>query len=200
MKKSPEDRKFKVIHCGRCGTCCSEPVVPVTDSDVLRICKATGKKASDFVRFYSDEEMNYDPESGIWIQLDSGKMAMGLKKRSDRCIFLSPTICCRVYQSRPMTCRTFPYMIDFDENGDPEKVHMNRIVDCKSMRKGLSYLDAEVSNVRIEINEDDAYYAKIAIWNKRPKAGTGKDFIKFLGLDKFTEKKAKTKKTPAKKK
>jgi len=182
MKKTAIDRKFKVIHCGRCGTCCSEPVVPVTDSDVKRICKATGKKASDFVRFYSDEEMSYDPKSGIWIQLKTGKMAMGLKKRSDRCIFLSHIIACKVYQDRPMTCRTFPYMIDFDENGDPEKVHLNRIVDCKSARKGLSHLDAEVSNVRIEIIQDDAYYARIAEWNKRAEKGSGKDFLAFLGL------------------
>lgn len=183
MNKKTTDKKFKQIHCGRCGTCCTEPVVPVTDSDVRRICDATGKKASDFVRFYSDEEMSFDPEAGLWIKFKNGKMALGLKKRADACIFLSSTICCKIYEHRPMTCRTFPYMIDFDEHGNPEKVRLNKIVDCKSSRKGLSHLDPEVSNVIIEQKQDDAYYEKVSKWNLSGKKGGAKEFLAFLGLE-----------------
>jgi len=182
MKKSTIDKKFRMIACGRCGTCCTEPVVPVTDSDVKRICKSTGKKAADFIRFYSDQEMEFPEDSEVWIQFKSGKKAMGLKKRSERCMFLSTTVCCRIYDSRPMTCRTFPYMIDFDEDGNPEKVRRNMIVDCKSSRRGLSYLDPEVSNVRIEMNQDNAYYDKIRLWNKQKVKGDTNAFLGFIGL------------------
>lgn len=176
------DKKFRQIICGRCGTCCIEPVVPVTDSDVIRLCKGTGLEPGKIVTFFSMDEMAFDPESDIWIQFKSGKRAMGLKKRNDRCLFLSSTICCKAYEHRPMTCRTFPYMIDFDELGNPERVRKNKIVDCKSFRKGLSYLDPVVSNVRIEINEDELYYTKIREWNKRDVTDNKEEFLKFIGL------------------
>lgn len=182
MKKNTIEKKFREIKCGRCGTCCTEPIVPVTDSDVARICKLLNVAPQKIVQFYSMDEMEFDPESEVWIKLKSGKKAMGLKKRNDRCIFLSDTISCKVYNQRPMTCRTFPYMIDFDEFGNPERVRRNKIVDCKSSRKGLSHLDQAVSNVRIEINEDESYYKKIAAWNHAENDGDANSFLKHLGL------------------
>jgi Fe-S-cluster containining protein len=182
MEKNNIDRKFREIHCGRCGTCCTEPVVPVTMSDVARLCKALKVEPQKFVRFYTMDEMAFDPESEVWIKFKTGKMAMGLKKRAARCMFLSSTISCKVYAHRPMTCRTFPYMIEFDDEGNPDRVRKNDIVDCKSTRKGLSHLDQTVSNVRIELNEDEAYYAKIREWNSLENIGDKTDFFKFMGL------------------
>ena len=182
MKKENIDKKFREIHCGRCGICCTEPVVPVTVSDVARLCKLLNVEPQKFVRFYTMDEMAFDAESEVWIKFKSGKKAMGLKKRAARCMFLSSTTACKVYAQRPMTCRTFPYMIEFDEQGNPERVRRNDIVDCKSSRKGLSHLDPVVSNVRIELNEDEAYYEKIREWNSQEIAGNEPDFFKFMGL------------------
>jgi Fe-S-cluster containining protein len=180
--KNTKEKKFYEIRCGRCGTCCIEPVVPVTDSDVARISKELSVPPQKFIRFYTMDEMDFNEDSEFWVNFPEGKMAMGLKKRNERCIFLSDTISCKVYEARPMTCRTFPYMIDFDENGDPESVKKNKIVDCKSSRKGLSPLDQPVSNVRIEMNEDEAYFEKVRLWNKRQDTGDTIAFLKYLKL------------------
>lgn len=182
MNKRLIAKRFREIKCGRCCTCCTEPVVPVTDSDVARICKLLNVNPKKIVRFFAMDEMEFDPESEVWIKFKSGKKAMGLRKRNNRCMFLSDSVSCKIYNQRPMTCRTFPYMIDFDQNGDPERVRRNKIVDCKSSRKGLSHLDEAVSNIRIEINEDESYYKKIEVWNRTESDGDTNSFLKHLGL------------------
>lgn len=170
---------FTTYECSRCGTCCSVPVVPVTNSDIRRIASEIGKKASSFVRFYSPSEMDFDSESDVWIRFSYGKRAMGLRRRKDRCIFLNDEKSCTIYKARPMTCRTFPYMIDFDENDDPVKSSLNRIVDCKSKRKKPSPITDVIRNVYIEDEEDVSYFDLIREWNRKPQGGT-ETFLAYL--------------------
>jgi Fe-S-cluster containining protein len=173
---------YITIECSRCGVCCSEPIVPVTNKDVLRISKALGVKAAILVRFYSYKEMEYDPEADLWVRFPQGKRAMGLRKRKDRCMFLNDEKSCTVYLHRPMTCRTFPYAVDLDDSGNPETVKLNKIVSCSCKTKKKSALEHIISDVRVELSQDDDYYDMIEIWNGRKSPGGVKEFLKFVGL------------------
>lgn len=181
MNKVISEKKFQTVECSRCGTCCTEPVVPVTDSDVLRLCETLGTSAEKLVRFYSISEMEFSPDADVWIKFRSGKKAMGLKKKNGKCMFLEKTGC-RVYAHRPMTCRTFPYMIDFDDDENPSRVRLNRIVNCKYKKKSPSALEQACRDAQIETAEDFAYYDKIDEWNVSQKNGTTSAFLEFIGL------------------
>lgn len=180
MKTQKENQLFTTVECARCAICCTEPIVPVTDSDVKRICKVLNVPAQRFVRFYSIKEMEYDPDSDLWIKFPQGKRAMGLKKALSRCLFLDNHKNCSIYNDRPMTCRTFPYVIDLDEEDNPKEVKLNKIVSCSCKRRPKSSLSEVVENVREELNEDDSYYDKIEIWNNRKPLGTTRDFLIFI--------------------
>ncbi len=182
MIKPSVDSLYTTVECKRCSICCREPVVPVTDSDLKRICKVLNKPAERIVRFYSIKEMDYDPESGLWISFVQGKLAMGLRKRLSRCIFLDDKNNCSIYSHRPMTCRTFPYVIDLDQDNKPLKVKLNKIVNCSCKRKRRSPLEEVIENVKVELREDSRYYEKVERWNRRKKPGTIEGFLKFMGL------------------
>ncbi|NLG19373.1 MAG: YkgJ family cysteine cluster protein [Fibrobacter sp.] len=170
------------IECGRCATCCSVPVVPVSLSDVQRLCEALDVPARKIIRFYNEIEMEFDPEADLWVRLKSGKLAMGLRKRNSRCIFLNKNNLCSVYRCRPMTCRTFPYIVEFDDDDNVCKVSLNKIVDCKCVRKIRSALESVINDVRMELSEDDFYYDKVLEWNSSRAGGTIDEFLKFIGL------------------
>lgn len=173
---------YTTVECGRCGVCCTEPIVPVTDSDVLRLSLALKKPASQLVKFWSTKEMEYDPDADLWIKFPQGKRTMGLRKKHSRCMFLTEDKCCSVYLHRPMTCRTFPYAIDLDDNDQPCKVELNKIVSCSCKRKKRSALKDVIENVKLELDQDDQYYDKISEWNSKEAPGGTREFLKFLGL------------------
>ncbi len=182
MNKPSVNSLYTMLECRRCSICCIEPIVPVTDSDVKRICRALKKPAERIVRFYSIKEMDYDPESALWIRFVQGKRAMGLRKRLSRCIFLDDTNNCLIYSHRPMTCRTFPYDIDLDQDDKPRKVKLNQIVSCSCKRKKRSSLEEVIKNVKAELKEDSKYYGQVERWNQHKAPGTVGDFLRFMGL------------------
>ena len=59
------------------------------------------------------------------------------------------------------------YVVEFDDDDNPEKVSLNKIVDCKCTRKKKSPLQSVICDVRMEHSEDDFYYDKILGWNRR---------------------------------
>ena len=134
------------------------------------------KTAEQIVRFYLIDKMDYDSESGL-IRFVQGKRAMGLRKRLSRCIFLDDKNNCSIYDHRPMTCRTFPYMIDLDQDNKPLKVKLNKIVNCCCKRKKRSPLEEVIENAKVELEEDSRYYEKVEKWNKQKKPGPMRDLL-----------------------
>lgn len=180
---SHDPSKFQGWECSRCTICCNEPIAPVTDADVHRIQKATNEKALEIVSFYSPDSLEYNIEAPLWINFSFGKRAMGLKKRFGHCRFLVQGDCCSVYKHRPMTCRTFPYVIDFDDTGIPISVKRNKVMECLVKKTDWAPWDTIFKNSKKECIEDDLYYDKIDIWNSRSKRNSIKDFLIFLGLE-----------------
>ena len=172
---------YPTIICSGCGTCCTIPIVPVTDRDIRRLTKATERNASKLVRFYTPLEIEFDKDAEVWIKFRYGRRAMGLRQRCGKCIFLSDKKRCDVYMSRPITCRTFPYVIDFDDF-DNTIFTLNDIVTCKSTKAPDSTLQEILDYTLTEDEEDEAYFKKIRDWNISSQSGGTHEFLAWCGL------------------
>jgi len=185
-----EQKKFRYpkVVCARCGDCCRIPIVPVTHRDAARLVKLTSKPVNRLVRFCSSEEMSYDDESGLWITFRSGRYAMVLrKKKSGKCIFQTADRACSAYAARPQTCRTFPYSVEFDDDGnrDAAKISLNKIMKCSAKRCAGIDLDALLQNAHRESREDKAYHRLVKRWNesaRHDRKSSIADFLRFIGL------------------
>lgn len=183
MKKKHE--KWLHAKCVGCGGCCTNSVVPVNDSDVKRIAKHTGLKADKIVRFVDSSAVEPDEMDDSWVELSYGKRFMALRRAKDRCMFLDDNNLCTIYEARPMTCRTFPLQIYLtDDDKKIEKITLNRMIKDKyplAKEKTKTKKTALKQAIK-EDRQDNAFWDKIAKWNKKKKKG-GKDaFLKFLGL------------------
>jgi Fe-S-cluster containining protein len=118
--------------------------------------------------------MEFDEDAEVWIRFKYGKRAMGLRRKNDKCLFLDENNRCSVYPSRPMTCRTFPYVIDYSDDGDIE-VSLNDIVSCKCKKVPDTNLNEIIGLTITEDEEDEAYFKRIRNWNiKSELSGTDK--------------------------
>ena len=180
------DQLFRV-KCTGCGTCCTDPIVPVTDADVRRLARATGLPAERIVRMYKTSEIDYELDREGWIKFRYGKRLMGLRKKDERCLFLTADKLCRAYAVRPATCRTFPLEIELGEQDQIDDLELNKGVDCKH-RFGEKTLGADlVRDAKRETDEDAAYHRKLRRWNSKDRAGGKLEFLAFLGLTKTTK-------------
>ena len=168
--------------CAKCGGCCTDTFVPVTDADVRVLMKRTGRPAPDIVHLCHPRDADCDDDFDGWVKLGRGKRALSLKQKNKRCIFLSDENTCVVYDARPMTCRTFPWMVYLDEDGDVEEMFLNDEIGC-GLGHGPHIPRKELlANVRKEDSRDDAYYRKVRKWNGNGHGGAVDDFFRFLGL------------------
>ena len=184
MGHKKRSSSFTLVQCQRCGTCCSEPIVPVTDSDVRRISAYLKKPVRKLVKFVSPAEISYDPDADLWIHFRYGKRAMTLRKVQNRCRFLSDKGCA-IYPARPLTCRTFPYdvVLQSPKSRNIESFELLSIVNCKATVSKKASLAEVVENTRRELREDRRYHRIIKKWNRRRAAGGTLDFLNFAGLE-----------------
>ena len=149
---------------------------------VRRLVAGTGMQASDFVRFFDTTQTDFERDREGWIRFPYGRRLLGLRKRNKRCIFLDGDNRCTAYDARPITCRTFPFMIDLDDNGTIENVEMNTGIRCgcpNGVHVSISRLRADA---RREDREDTAYYRKLRRWNNNGHTGGKETFLEFLGF------------------
>jgi hypothetical protein len=86
------DRVWEQIDCTQCGNCCSRMQLQVTLTDCRRLARVVGLSALEFSEQYA--ELHRD---GHWYL------------RQYPCRFLDGKKC-SIYESRPSTCRGFPYL------------------------------------------------------------------------------------------
>ena len=169
------------VGCTKAGACCHGNIVPVTDADVRRLMQATGLPAAAIVRLYSVTDLDYDGDRS-WIRFSYGRRLLGLKKRGEACRFLNQYGLCTVYNSRPMTCRTFPYMVYFDANGRPEPLQRNTASGCCA-RVGPAWPRKQLlTDARQEDAEDARFFSQLRRWEKRGSRGGKRGLLRFLGL------------------
>ncbi len=180
MRIKTGKRGRKGDDCVRCGGCCTGTVVPVTDSDVRRLKKKSGLSPDKFVRLYGTGETDYERDRDGWVHFSYGRRLMGIKRpRNERCFFLDETNHCTAYEARPMTCRSFPYMVNLYDDGSLDELKLNRVVGC-SVPFGARISKRQlVKTARQEDAQDEAYYRKLNRWNRNG-GGSKTEFLKFL--------------------
>jgi len=174
--------KMLRVKCVGCGGCCTHSIVPVTDSDIKRLMRRTGKSADELVRFYDTTDVEFDQEDPHWIEMDYGKRTIALKKKNGKCRFLDDNNRCTVYTDRPATCRTFPLAIDLDQKGNFASITLNRIIKQSYPYGAKQPVQKIKLAAQMEEREDERFYNKIDKWNKMNKRPSKQAFLKFLNL------------------
>jgi Fe-S-cluster containining protein len=175
------------MHCAQCGTCCCDPVIELTDSDIKRLVKHTGLPADRLIKLYAKSDFTAVNDTEDWINLSYGKRQLGLRKKKDgACLFLSEERQCTAYEARPMACRVFPIDVFLEDNKvtdfDLSDVVRDKFIKCKQYPgKSNSYesfrLKAEQSG-----KETASFCRKIRQWNRNAELGGKDDFLKFLNF------------------
>ena len=177
------------IECDECAACCYDTIPIITDHDIRRIMKATGKGPLDFVELYSERKVEIGPErSSGFVKMARGKRIMGLKQKKEQCIFLSRDKRCTIYEVRPFVCRTYPFDIKLDQSGKitaigfHEKASHGKDI-CTAVARVVAAGKYVVEDTMQEDREDQSYWKKCNKWNSIAKQRrTLRGFLNFLGL------------------
>jgi Fe-S-cluster containining protein len=182
--------KYLKFRCTGCGNCCKEPLLPLTDSDILRIVQKTGEASHELVRWVDRNGIDMDDEPEAFVMLRQGKRVMVLRHEAGGCRYLGADDRCTIYRHRPLGCRIFPFDPTFSDDGKLRRLKLIPATDCKYELDGEN--DAE--KIRVlhgkHLAATSAYQAKVATWNSRQaerrRRGktiqTAADFFEFLGI------------------
>jgi len=180
---SSDWRRVLAFRCTGCGNCCRGTCVVVTDADVRRIARGTGRAPREFVRFVGPDDVALGAVSGLWADLGGRRAVMALRWNRRRCVFLGADERCTIYEHRPTGCRQFPFEVTLDDDGAIADASLSRIVECPH---GWDGGVAERSLTRVvgaSERENAAYVERVRAWNRAPvgrrSAGA---FLRFLGL------------------
>jgi len=176
--------EFLKFRCNRCGTCCRLRI-PLTDTDVRRLMKGSGKPAEKIVQFFKKSDFGKSPGPIAWIKFGPplrARRAMCMREPYDRCLFLRKHGCI-IYEHRPVVCREHPFILELDEDDRRiESVELSRACECAHTLDGK--VDKRyIKKVYLEsLRQDEVYFAKVRNWNRRKTQGNERDFLEYLGL------------------
>jgi len=140
--KSPFYAKGLRFSCVRCSVCCrfESGFVFLSEKDASLLGNTLNMGGKEFAETYCR-----------WIPAENGDYMLSLKEKSNRdCIFWSPELSpraegevsrvpvggCRVYRSRPLQCRSFPFWASL--LGDKNSWETTAM-GCPGMNSGLHY-------------------------------------------------------------
>ena len=170
------------FRCTCCGQCCREPIVLVTDEDVKRVMKHTGQPASKVAAFYPPDEIEWSLDNRGWIQLNSGPSIMGLVRTEEGCQYLQEDDRCGIYEHRPVTCRRYPFDVEFDSNEELSLLSISPSVECPYELDGRNTRAQIKALVDWEDEEERPYFDLVDKWNAKSKRGGPARFFAHLGL------------------
>ena len=180
--------KYLKFRCTECGNCCSDTLVPITDEDMRRMVKGTGLDPFDICSFYKADDFEDKGEGLEFANLDGGPKTLGLRKKFDKdndrdsCKFFKDNRC-SVYESRPVTCRVWPFTLSFDATGKRvSKVSINDSLPCPYELDGKNTVSELKAVWDWDDRQDSSWSAKVKEWNRTHTAGTEEEFLKYLGL------------------
>jgi len=183
------ERFFK-FRCTGCGNCCKDPLLPLTDQDVLRIRQRTGSDPRTFVRWVDRNGIDMDDEPEAFVKLRPGKRVMVMRQGRGGCHFLGADDRCTIYGSRPLGCRIFPFDPSYTKQGKLRRLKLIQATDCQYELDGANDPDAVQDLHARHEGATQRYQERIAAWNKeqarRVRQGravqTATDFLSFLGV------------------
>jgi len=132
-----------------------------------------------------------DDEPEAFAVLRQGKRVMVLRHQNGACRYLGDDNRCRIYTSRPIGCRVYPFDPTFDKKDKLKRLTIVRATECPHEMDGhndpeeLRKLDGKYQEAHWDYND------KVAEWNraqaKRKREGhaaqTAREFLTFLGLE-----------------
>jgi Fe-S-cluster containining protein len=182
--------RFLKFRCTGCGNCCKDPLLPLTDQDVMRIQQRTGEEALDFVRWVDRNGIDMDDEPEAFVRLRPGKHVMVMRQGRGGCYFLGKDDRCTIYGSRPLGCRVFPFDPGYDKRGTLRRLKLIQATDCLYELDGKNDPDAMRELQQRHEGATARYHQRVAEWNqeqaRRVRQGrrvqTARDFLTFLNV------------------
>lgn len=188
IRKNKKISKMLKMNCAQCGSCCCDPVIELTDSDIKRLVKHTGLPTDRLIRLYAKSDFTTVNDTEDWINLSYGKRQIGLRKKKDgSCLFLSDDRKCEAYEARPMACRVFPIDVYLDEDSKASDFELSDVVRDKFI-KCRQYSGKPNSFTQFRLKADQSgketasFCRKIRQWNRKSEPGGKDDFLDFLGI------------------
>lgn len=183
--------RFLKFRCTGCGNCCKDPILPLTDRDVLRIKDGTGAAPESFVRWVDRNGIEMDDEPEAFVRLRQGKRVMVMRQGAGGCHFLGKDDRCTIYGSRPLGCRIFPFDPTYSKQGKLVRLKLIQATECLYELDGDNDADAMQRLHGKHNGATSRYHARVAIWNQEQSrrvrhgrvAQSAREFLSFLGLD-----------------
>ena len=147
----------------------------VTHFDVKRISEATGMKSGQFLDLVPEPPERERKEPAIII--NGGRCLLVLKRQKDDVCFFYSGNGCRIYEARPMLCRSYPYRVSSFQSRVLNEMRSRACVGCWNPQgKDRAQYLADCKEYEKEVNE----YRKIAEkWNAGG-GGSLSGFLEFL--------------------
>ena len=182
--------RFLKFRCTGRGNCCKDPLLPLTDQDIVRITERTGTPAQEFVRWVDRNGIDMDDEPEAFVRLRPGKRVMVMRQGRGGCHFLGADDRCTIYGSRPLGCRIFPFDPSYTKQGKLRRLKLIQATDCQYELDGEN--DPKTVHDLHERHEATTahYHQRSEEWNqeqaRRKRQGravqTARDFLSFLGV------------------
>lgn len=126
--------RFECTQCGRC--CIGEPgYVWVTDEEIARLATRLGYSVPQF--------------EDSFVRVVRGRMKSLIEFENGDCVLYDDeTKGCRVYEERPIQCKTWPF---WDRNIDTENSWKKVARFCKGCNRGRLYTLEEIERAKAGI-------------------------------------------------
>lgn len=179
------------FRCTGCGNCCRDPLLPLTDADVLRVAQTTGDDPMQIVRWVGTEDIDLADLPEVFVQLRQGPRVMVLRHVGGACRYLGTQEnpdACRMYDDRPLGCRLFPFEPTFTKRGTLKHLRLIDTTECPYELDGSN----DVNELRRLSHRFDAEWAlyceRIEVWNRQQRSRrrrgverqSGRAFLEFL--------------------
>lgn len=194
--------RFK-FRCICCANCCSDKktIVNVTYLDILRIIKGLNLSFNEILEIFGFYIYEKNVSNDFFKKMvippiitEKGNAFVGLlKKSTGACIYLDEEKKCKIYNLRPMFCRTFPFtfkVLNLRSFNSKIRVQMFYTTKAKEYCKGISVDAPYISTkkwikigkkVLKELQDNNKF---LEIWNMNVKKdrvkATAKKFIKTI--------------------
>lgn len=155
-----------------------------------RIHERTGDVASDIVHWVDRNGIEMDDEPEAFVVLRQGKRVMTLAHERGGCRYLGADNRCRIYTSRPLGCRIYPFDPTYSKKGNLRRLAIVQATECPYTLDGTNDANEIRALHESYLSAHSEFNGKIAEWNQAQaqrkragkSAGTASEFFRFLGL------------------